>query len=73
MTNIPRLRAVSRHSASSIRTALAVVNLINKVIRYEGLRTLKVDWHTAVVYQTIYHEYDKMFICTALITFVTSL
>ena len=34
---------------------------------------LNADWLTAVVYQTIFHRYDKTFIFTALITLVTSL
>ena len=42
--------------------------IINKVFW-----AMNADWLTAVVYQTIYHGYDKTFICTALITLVTSL
>ena len=37
------------------------------------VRALNADWLTAVVYQTVYHGYDKTFIFTALITLVTSL
>ena len=34
--------------------------------------SLNADWLKAVVYQTVYHLYDKTFIFTALITLVTS-
>ena len=34
---------------------------------------LKADWLIAIVYQTVYHGYDKTCIFTALITLVTSL
>jgi hypothetical protein len=37
------------------------------------VRALNADWVTVMVYQTIYHGYDKTFIFTALITLVTSL
>ena len=36
------------------------------------VRALNADCLTAVVYQTIYHGYDKTFIFTALITLITS-
>ena len=34
---------------------------------------MNADWLSAVVYQTVYHGYDKIFIFTVLITLVTSL
>ena len=34
---------------------------------------LNADWLKAVVYQTVYHGYDKTFILTALIMLLTSL
>ena len=37
------------------------------------VRALNADWLTAVVYQTVYREYDKTCIYTALIMLVTSL
>jgi hypothetical protein len=37
-----------------------------------GGSAVNADWLTAMVYQTIYHRYDKTFIFTALITLVTS-
>uniref|UniRef100_A0A4W5P3M8 GTP binding protein 2b n=1 Tax=Hucho hucho TaxID=62062 RepID=A0A4W5P3M8_9TELE len=45
-----------------------VIIIINWVVR-----VLNADWLTAVVYQPVYHEYDKTFIFTALITLVNSL
>jgi hypothetical protein len=44
------------------------------VIKYYKLgQALNADWLTAMVYQTIYHRYDKTFSFTALMTLVTSL
>jgi Ni2+-binding GTPase involved in maturation of urease and hydrogenase len=37
------------------------------------VRALNADWLIAVVFQTVYHRYDKTFILTALIMLVTSL
>ena len=37
------------------------------------VRDLNSDWLIAVVYQTVYHGYDKTFISTALITLVDGL
>ena len=46
--------------------------VINIIINWV-VRALKADWLTAVVYQTVYHGYDKTVISAALITLVTSL
>jgi hypothetical protein len=46
---------------------------MNQVIPDYKLGGLKADWLKAVVYQTVYHGYDKTCIFTALITLVTIL
>jgi hypothetical protein len=60
MSNIPRLSA-SHHSGLEPPSMNWMVQALNA------------DWLTAVVYQTVYHGYDKTFLVTALITLVTSL
>jgi hypothetical protein len=37
------------------------------------VQALNADWLTAVVYETVYYEYDTTFIFTALIMLETSL
>ena len=43
------------------------VGLAEDIYKYK----LDADWLTAVLYQTVYHRYDKTYIFTALIALVT--
>ena len=49
------------------------IMLYNNIVNTWVVQALIADWMTAVVYQTVYHGYDKTFIFTALSTLVTSL
>ena len=68
MANILLLRAVSKQFCLRTMLSHSILAIINWVVR-----ALNADWQRAVVYQTVYHGYDKTFIFTALITLLTSL
>ena len=52
-------------SGGKNRKLLTIINWV--------VQALNADWLRAMVYQTVYHGYDKNYIFTALITMVTSL
>ena len=50
-----------------------MVTVLYTVIINWVVQAMNADWLKAVVYQTVYHRYDKTFISTALVTLVTRL
>ena len=64
--------AVSQSAFSARNTQFIIaIEFIIAIINWL-VRALNADCLTAVVYQTVYHGYDKTFICTALIKLITS-
>ena len=61
------------YGTRSVSLLLLDINRTTKSIINWVVPALNADWLKAVVYQTLYHGYDKTFICTALIMLVTSL